>query len=225
MTNSKKNREYYFVRNKKIHIHSSTREKLFSVDSRNILNKDINIVSFIRKNSRVKRVYINGIAGNLIDSDTIVRADSISIAAMQENTKMTNHLPFILYEFLFFDKELSDEEIKMINRYLNIKWKNKDNSGTELLIKNYNNEVLEQHAAFLLLSHGRDGAGGFNSYGSRVKLNEARGLGKENVLFLGIDNVFYTDLYDKELGKGWKKGFDDILRYSNLRELHIEAGK
>ena len=105
-----------------------------------ILDQDINLVSFSKKDSRIKNIKINLKQQNIIDTNISAQIDNLFIGTpITELSVNSGFLPFILYEYLFFNKVLSREEITDVENYLILKWYKQYNQHNSLHI--YSNYI------------------------------------------------------------------------------------
>ena len=148
------------------------------------------------------------------DNDVLIKLDHnfISHIIGQNNN-------FILYEFLFFTTKLNAQEINSIKSYLSLKWHIKNNDEEFLNIKSQNGKLIIDNAILLLISHGKNSKGSFNSYGNQIFLEKMSKLEKENIYYLDSNNIFI-----EKLANDWQNDFDDILSYLNYLELTILSG-
>lgn len=217
------NRDIYRIDDRKLAIAT----KYLSNKNNSELDQKINVVTFSKLDSRIKNISINLQSQSIIDanapSDTTSALDSHWYHLVIGDNISERPLHFTLHEFLFFDTVLSSEDMQTIEHYLAYKWDKNYSNDNSLKIYNSKEEV-EKNAAFILISHGANGRGAFNSFGIQQDTELAKGLDKENINIFGQNNIFYTDYEDGNLANAWQKDFDDILRYSNLSELRIIAG-
>lgn len=192
-----------------------------------IINKDVNIIAFTRRDFRIKNININFNEQNIIDISPSYNIDLISIGNLTEKplTEIEDESSrkITIREFLFFNTILPKDRILEIKRYLAKKWDDHYPATNPLLILNSNGKK-QSDATFAIISHGSSGSGSFNFFGIQQDKEISRGLDKKNLYSYNRDNIFYTDLYEGIPAKGWQKDFDDILRYSNFLELKTLAG-
>ena len=138
-----------------------------------------------------------------------------------------NYYKGYFYEILIFNKNLANKQIIEIRNYLYSKWLKK-NLYNKLKIKritqnstNYltQSTLISQDIAAIIISHGKNGHGSFNSNGKQILLNKSSKIEKQNIFAQNSDAIFYTDLKNGKLGATWNHQFDDIVRYIKLNEI------
>lgn len=134
-----------------------------------------------------------------------------------------------IYEFIAYKTALSDNQIKEILEYLYGKWRTNNVQQNRVVIKDSSN-FSRSNASIVLISHGSNGFGAYNMAGKQIDYSaiaetslEYNNIPRSN----GMNNNIYTDLLsgNHDLGEGWIKGFDDIVRYYNIFELRTVSGR
>ena len=203
----------YYINGNNLAVYDPTKQhnKFFIAN----LNLNMDYIIFSQKQGRIKNIRGNFITHDMLDLDRNM-LNSNSAAYIGNNKSHDHNFSFILYEFLLFDEILSAADIAKIEHYLRLKWdKNYDNS-----LKIYHkNKILHHNPAFILISHGMNGYGAYNSFGTQKDLSAARGLDRKNLNLRNRDNKFYSEISADISAKTWQKDFDDILRYGSLMEL------
>ena len=134
-----------------------------------------------------------------------------------------------IFEFIAYDTTLTDAQIAAVLEHLYAKWNTNKVKQNRIIIKD-TEEVTRTNASVALISHGSNGYGAFNSAGQQIDFS-ALTLQEPEYYNIpqstGMDAEIYTDLLgvSHNLGEGWLKGFDDIVRYYNIFELRTVAGR
>ncbi len=210
--------------------------KNFLIDKKNINNHNslingLEILSILRESDGSAKV----ISTNNAESD-------YNTSSFSSDDKITNILLSsgsfrgYIYEIMIFNKILSKKEEAIIRKYLNHKWRRDhfnivDNSLEIKIASTKSTKSIIRDPAIVIISHGKNGYGAFNSAGIQInpKQSTNNSLEKENLtkywkkndkkFIKKAKNFFYTDLKNQKLGSGWTNLFDDIVRYYSVQDL------
>ena len=174
------------------------------------------LVSSQLQNTKVINTKINILDQNkfLAINNSVMKLDSNFILYIAEQSNNV-----VLHEFLFFNTKLSSQEINSIKSYLSLKWKIKNKNNKLLNIKSQNGQLLADDVILILISHGKNAKGSFNSYGNQLSLQKISKLEKDNIYNINSDYIFI-----KKAPNHWQNDFDDILSHVNYLELKILSG-
>ena len=134
-----------------------------------------------------------------------------------------------VFEFIAYKTPLSDAQIKEVLEYLYAKWNSNKVKQNRIVIKD-SAGTSRSKADIVLISHGANGLGSYNSAGKQIDFSNlsAADLEYNNIARASGMNVdIYSDFLGSNynLGEGWRKGFDDIVRYYNIFELRTVTGR
>jgi type II secretory pathway pseudopilin PulG len=124
----------------------------------------------------------------------------------------------IVHDILFVSNQLSKQDQAVIQAYLGFKWGIESKAGA-LKVKSTTKSLLANNAILLLISHGKNSKGAFNSLGRQSSLYKILKLEKHNIYQLTTQEYFV-----KNNTLGSQNNFDDILTYMNYIELRTLSG-